>query len=142
MEVLTFNISQRSAALFCACIQLLTCSCSNIQKTGKKINGKTHTHSCMSVLLLCICEAKVIEDWLRFSSPEVVFYRVRITTCSRCILGDRRRKNLKHRRRGGDSVLRKACDTCASTSCQTTLSSSSSQRISVCYLYFIFTIPL
>ena len=70
----------------------------------------------MSVLFLCICEAMVIEDWLRFSSPEVVFYRARITTCSRCILRDSRRKNLEHRRRGGESVLRKACDTRASTS--------------------------
>ena len=70
----------------------------------------------MSVLFLCICEAMVIEDWLRFCSPEVVFYRARITTCSRCILGDRRLENLEHRRRGGESVLRKACDTRASTS--------------------------
>ena len=83
--------------------------------TKHKINKRKN--SCMSVLFLCICEAMVIEDWLRFSSPEVIFYRARIITFNRCILGDRRRENLEHRRRGGESVLRKACDTCASTSC-------------------------
>ena len=40
------------------------------------------------------------------------------TVVSHCILEDRRRGNLKHRRRGGESVLRKAC-TRASTSRQT-----------------------
>ena len=70
----------------------------------------------MSVLFLCICEAMVIENWLRFSSPEVVFYRARITTCSRCIMGDSRRRNIEHRLRGGESILRKAYYTRASTS--------------------------
>ena len=93
----------------------------------------------MSVLFLCICEAMVIENWLRFSSPEVVFYRARITTCSRCILGDRRRRILEHRRRGGESVLRKACDTRASTSRQTI---SLSSPYSVCALQFIILILL
>ena len=47
------------------------------------------------------------------------------TVVSRCILGNGRRGNLEHRRRGGESVLRKACDTRASTSRQTVFSSSS-----------------
>ena len=38
------------------------------------------------------------------------------TVVSRCILGNGRRENLEHRRRGDESVLRKACDTRASTS--------------------------
>ena len=45
---------------------------------------------------LCLFEREVIEYWLRFSSPEVIFYRARITIRCRYILGDRRRKNLQY----------------------------------------------
>ena len=34
-----------------------------------------------------------------------VFIVLKFTTVSRCILGDRRRGNLEHRRRGGESVF-------------------------------------
>ena len=46
------------------------------------------------------------------------FIVLEFTVVSRCILGNGRRGNLEHRRRGGESVLRKAC-TRASTSRQT-----------------------
>ena len=45
-----------------------------------------------------------------------IFILLKFTTVSRCILGNERCENLEHRQRGGESILRKACDTCASTS--------------------------
>ena len=69
------------------------------------------------------------------NSSEVVF-TCSNTDCSSCILGDRCRGNLEHRQRGGESVLRKVCDTRASTSCQPTLSSSSSLPFVVCSIFY------
>ena len=53
------------------------------------------------------------------------------TVVSRCVLGNGRHGNLEHRRRGGESVLRTACDTRASTRRQTVFSSSSSSLLFV-----------
>ena len=107
-------------------------SCSLVRDTKNNIRA-------FFVYYLCLFVREVIDDWFRFSSPEVIFYRARIISCSRCILGDRRRRNLEHRRREGESVLRKACDTRASTSGQTI---SSSSPYSVCAFQFIISILL
>ena len=92
---------------------------------------KRHQNIIRALLMnyLCLFEREAIEYWLRFSSPEVVFYHAWITTYSRCIMRDRRCENLEYQRREGESVLKKACDTCASTSS----SSLSSHRLTVCF---------
>ena len=109
----------------------------SLEHGSTRIREKTTWTFLFWVFVFVLSFYLVIEIGLNSSSPVVVFFMVlKFITVSRCILGNGRRGNLEHRRRGGESVLRKACDTRASTCCQTVFSSSSLPFV-VCSSNFI-----